>query len=564
MLNKLTIKNVALIDFAEIEFKNGFNVLSGETGAGKSVIIESINFVLGAKADKNMIRSGQTECFVCADFCILNNSLAKSVLTDYDIEYDDTLIISRKFNIDGKNTIKLNGNTVNVTMLKKLTSVLIDVHGQSEHYNLLSNVNQLKLLDSYGENDVKIIKDKINIKHQELQKINDFIDSVGGNESQRAIRLDVLNYQIDEIEKASITEDEEDELNNAKTKLIYQEKILSSLSLTKSSITDESGVTDLLYNVLKSMGNISSLDDAYNTLSDRLNSVYAEISDIGDEIGLLIDNFAYSNYSIDYVDERLSLIKNLKKKYGNTIYEIYEFLEKAKIERDNLIKHDELYIKYLNEKKSIEKELYDLYVSLSNERKKYANNFSKNVLNELTSLGMKNANFIIQFNELPSIEDCNFSKNGLDKIEFLFTANLGQPLKPLNSVISGGEISRFMLSIKAQTSKYNEVSTFIFDEIDAGISGETAFIVAQKLCDISKTSQVVAISHLPQISAFADNNLLIKKIEAEGESKTTVSSLSDDQKIDELIRLVGGEVNSNSAKNLAKELVSRAKTYKNN
>ena len=213
MLNKLTIKNVALIDFAEIEFKNGFNVLSGETGAGKSVIIESINFVLGAKADKNMIRSGQTECFVCADFCILNNSLAKSVLTDFDIEYDDTLIISRKFNIDGKNTIKLNGNTVNVTMLKKLTSVLIDVHGQSEHYNLLSNVNQLKLLDSYGENDVKIIKDKINIKHQELQKINDFIDSVGGNESQRAIRLDVLNYQIDEIEKASITEDEEDELD---------------------------------------------------------------------------------------------------------------------------------------------------------------------------------------------------------------------------------------------------------------------------------------------------------------------------------------------------------------
>ena len=562
MLNKLTIKNVALIDFAEIEFSQGLNVLSGETGSGKSIILESLNFALGAKADKTLIKQGENECFVSAEFSVSNNQTIINLLSEFDVEYDETLILTRKLTLDGKNSIKINGTTVNLTMLKKITSKLVDVHGQSEHYNLLSEINQLKLIDSFGGDVISKIKDEINENYIKYKEIINFLETSGGDERQREIRLDVLNFQISEIENASIYDGEEEELLEIKSKLINQEKILLSLNTSKSCIGEDGGVLDILYNASKSLSSISVINEEYNALHERLESSYAEISDILDEITSKVDNFNTYDVSLDDVLNRLDVIKNLKKKYGQDYNEIQLFLENAIIERNNLLNYEELCASHLKNKEILSKKLYDLYLLLRKEREKVSNEFSKNVLIELKKLGMPNANFLVSFSEFPSITDCSMQKNGVDKIEFMFSANLGESVKPLSFVISGGEMSRFMLAIKVQSSTYSEVSTYIFDEIDAGISGNTANVVAQKLFDISKSVQVIAISHLPQISVYADNNLLIEKRETDGRTKTSVTKLNEDTKINELIRLIGGNEKSSIAYELAKELINNAKLYK--
>ncbi len=562
MLNKLTIKNVALIEVAEIDFSAGLNVMSGETGSGKSIILESLNFVLGAKTDKTLIKHNENECFVSAEFNVSNNSNIKEILEDFDIEYDDTLLLSRKLTIDGKNSIKINGQTVNLTMLKKITSHLVDVHGQSEHYNLLSNTNQLKLIDTIKSDEISTIKDKISNTYIKYKEILDFLEKSGGDERQRQIKLDVLNFQINEIETANVYDGEEDELLDLKLKLLNQEKILNALGLTKASISEEGGLQDILYNAIKALSSISDFNDDYKALSDRLNDVYAEITDLENEISFNIDNFNTCDSSLDEVNERLTVIKNIKKKYGDSYNEIIAFLDSAIKERDNLINYDKICSEYIISKSKIEKNLYESYLELNKKRKEVSEVFTKNVIIELKKLGMPNANFVVNFNDFPKIEDCDFTKNGPDKVEFMFSANLGEALKPLSYVISGGEMSRFMLAIKVQSSISSDVSTYIFDEIDAGISGITANVVAQKLYDISKNVQVIAISHLPQISVYANNNLLIEKFERDNKTNTVITKLNEERKITELTRLLGGNLESDIAKQLAIELINTANSYK--
>lgn len=563
MLQKLLIKNIALIDYAEIPFSNGLNVLSGETGAGKSVILESLNFVLGAKADKTLIRSGQNECSVVAEFNVENNEAIYDVYNELDFEQDDLLIISRKFTIDGKSSIKINGNSVTVSMLKKFTSLLVDVHGQSEHFNLLKTSNQLSLLDSFGGKQIVDIKNTLSIEYTNYKDILSKLDTLGGDESQRLIRLDVLNYQINEITNANLKDGEEENLILIKQKLINQEKIVTALRSIYDCISSDGGVEDILSNARKTLSSISSFDNEYSELYDRLENVFAEVNDIADSSSSILDNFEESEYNLEQVEDRLALIKSLKNKYGDSIVKINEFLDNALAEKNKLENFAELFEKLTIDKSKIEKSLYSIYNDLSDKRREYAKIFEKNIVCELKELGMKNAEFKINFSEKPELNDCKFnSSNGFDNIEFLFSANLGEPLKNLSMVISGGEMSRFMLSIKAQTSKFNNISTFIFDEIDAGISGNIAKVVAEKFAKISRYTQIIAISHLPQISAMADNNLLIEKTEDSTKTTTSVKALSFEQKIDEIIRLVGGDKNSLSAKEHAKELLSNCANTK--
>lgn len=563
MLEKLVIKNVALIDSAEINFESGLNVLSGETGSGKSVIIESLNFVLGAKADKTLIRSGENECFVRAEFNVSNLNYLKEIFDELDLEYEELLVISRKFNLDGKNTIKVNGCAVTVSMLKKVTASLVDVHGQSEHFYLLKTANQLNLIDRFCDEKVSILKEKIAVIYKQLKDVINSINSLGGDESQRLMRLDVLNYQIAEIENCDLKNGEEEELLETKRKLIHQEKIATALNIIKSTISDENGVSDLLNNVARASSSISEFGSDFLELSERISSVYSEIDDISEQANSLIGDIDISDYNLDFIEDRLEFIKSLKKKYGNTVDDIFTYLENAKCERDNLENFNVIAENLLKNKEKLQKELYDLYIALSAERKTCANIFSKNVLSELKELGMSKADFSIEFNELPSINECEFnSANGIDQIEFKFSANLGEPLKPLSSVISGGEMSRFMLAIKTQTAKFNDISTFIFDEIDAGISGVVAKIVAEKFAKISKNVQIIAITHLPQISSMADNNLLIKKTETNDKTFTSVKQLTPDEKVNEITRLIGGEIGSETAIIHAKELIETATKFK--
>ena len=565
MLQKLIIKNVALIDSVQIEFTDGLNVLSGETGAGKSVIIESLNFVLGAKADKSMIRNGESECFVKAEFLIENPNTFDELFDECDLDKEDLLIISRRYTIDGRSTVKINGTNVTVNMLKKFTGHLVDVHGQSEHFYLLKASNQLNLIDKFGGEEVNTVKDELKTLYIDYKDTIKELDNLGGDDSQRLMRLDVLNYQINEIEKADIKEDEEDQLLEIKDKLKNHEKIVSALSCVKNAITDEGGVSDVLGSVCRSINGISQLSEDYLSIYERLENVLTEIDDVSNNAENLLSSFDDSAYNIDEIEDRLSLIKSLKKKYGGDYSAITEFYYSAIAEKEKLENFNVIAENLLSQKDGLQVKLYAKYDELSDLRRKNALNFSDNVLSELKELGMSKSQFMANFSDKPSKDECKFdSANGFDEMEFLFSANLGEPLKTLSAVISGGEMSRFMLSIKVQTAKYNDISTFIFDEIDAGISGNIAKVVAQKFAKISKRVQVIAISHLPQISSMADNNLLIVKTENQDKTITTVKKLDANEKIEEITRLIGGSKESDSARALSVELINNANEFKKN
>lgn len=563
MLAKLTVKNFALIENAEIIFTDGMNVLSGETGAGKSVIIESINFVLGGKPDRAFIRHGTEECSVTAEFDVSDNPSIGDIFDELDFDKEDVLIISRKFSVTGKSSVRINGNSATIGMLKKFTSHLIDVHGQSEHFELLSTSNQLKLLDKYGGEEIAAIKNELKGNYNAFRNVNDELEELGGNEDHRLIRLDVLDFQIKEIEDCAVKEGEEENLLAIRERIIQKERLLTALSAVKSAISDEGGVSDILGNAVRSVQSVSRFGQEYEDLYSRLSAVYSETEDILETAGEIEESLSEEGLDPDALEERLEKIKKIKKKYGGSFEEINVFLENAKSEKEKLENFNETAEKLLLESEKLKDVLYKNYASLDNVRRKYAKQLENNVLAELAELKMDKSKFAIVFSALPDKSDCKFdSANGANEVEFFFSANLGEPLKPLSSVISGGEMSRFMLSVKAQSAKYNDISTFIFDEIDAGISGAVAKVVARKLCRISKEVQVIAISHLPQITSFADNNLLIYKHEKDGLTYTSVKKLSDVEKTAEIVRLVGGTTDNASATALAESLICEAEEYK--
>ena len=563
MLEKLVINNIALIDSAEIEFSEGLNVLSGETGSGKSVIIESLNFVLGAKADKSLIRSGEKECLVKAEFNVCGNEAIYNVYRELDFEQDDLLIISRKMSLDGKGGIKVNGNAVTLGMLRQFTVHLVDIHGQSEHFFLLKNSNQLDLIDKLGGADISEILNTCCEEYRRYKDLNRRINEIGGDEASRAIRLDVLNYQINEIESADLKENEESELNSLKQKLFNYEKIVNALNTVYESFSQENGAGDIISYSQKILGGISSISPEYSELYERLDNVYTELEDVAETARRISENLDGGDLDAEYIDNRLETIKKLKKKYGDTIEQINDFCSRAKEEKHRLENISEISEKLFTESDEVKKRLYFSYCKLSAARKKTAETFSESILKELSELSIDKAQFYVDFSQEPTFEKCGFdSPQGFDKIEFMFSANAGEPVKPLSAVISGGEISRFMLAIKVQTSKFNNISTFIFDEIDAGISGAVARTVAEKFAKISLNTQIIAISHLPQISAMADCNLLISKSESSGKTYTSVRRLDEKSKIDEIIRLSGGSAGSESAQKHAEELIKIADNYK--
>ncbi len=560
MLKKLRLQNIALIDQAEIEFDDGLNVLSGETGAGKSVILDSINFVLGAKADKTMIRYGTQECLVEAEF--LSNDEANKILSEYDIESDESLIIKRKFSIDGKGYIKINGETVTSGMLRKVTAHLVDVHGQSEHYELCKESSQLEVVDKYAGTEILSIKEKLIPFIKEVKEIQTKLKEFGGSESERAIKLDVLKFQINEIESADIKEGEEDELLSLKEKIKNGEKIVNSLSGAKSALIDDGEGIDCVVNAQRFIYQISGLSEEYLDISNRLDAVVEELNDIDSLIDDLSDDLDFDEKTADEVEERLDTYKILKKKYGNSYEKIQNFYYEAQKECEMLLNFEEN-TKALNaEKENLDDKIYGLYKELNSARQKAAKDFSEKVVAQLTTLGMKNARFDVSFKDLPSKEDMTYNANGIDGVEFLFSANLGEPLKPMSKVISGGEMSRFMLGMKSVICDLQDISTFIFDEIDTGISGKIAQTVAEKFARISLNKQIIAISHLPQICAMSDVSFLIYKHEKGEKTYTEVKKLNDDEKIYEILRLIGGNGESIYAKQHAEEMIKSANDFK--
>lgn len=562
MLAKLTIKNVALIESAEIRFGEGLNVLSGETGAGKSVILDSVNFVLGAKADRSMIRYGETECMVKAEFFVSEDAKAVATLKEMDIESEGEIIISRKFSEAGKNSVKINGNTVTAAMLRKVTDSLVDVHGQSEHFFLLKESNQLKTLD--GVVGAPLLEKKTALLEllSESKNIDARIAVLGGDEKERGRRLDILGFQIEEIETVDLKDGEEEELVAKRNKIVNLEKIINAVRDASQALSGEAGVLDGLRAASRSVASIAKLDENYGLVLDKLESLAIEADDVSETLTGLGEELYFDENEAEETESRLDAIRALKRKYGADKAEIDEYLTKIKEEYELLSDCEGQYAILTAEKQKLLKKIYKVCREMTALRKEAGTAFCARVTEELKTLNIAHAQFAIEYNEYSEEDASRATANGLDEIRFLFSANAGEPMKPLSKIISGGEMSRFMLAVKTQLSDVNEISTYIFDEIDAGISGKTAKVVGEKLARISKTTQIIAVSHLAQIAAMSDNEYLIEKIEEAGKTITRVHELNKELQIKEIVRLLGGNDSDEYAVKHAEELLKQAKEYK--
>ena len=557
MLKTLYLKNIALVDEAEIAFSEGLNVLSGETGAGKSVILDSIDFVLGAKADKGMIRSGQSECSVRAEFTC-EPELLRPVLEELDLEESDALLIVRRLNADGRGSLKVNGCPMTATMLRKLTSQLVDVHGQSEHFFLLKETNQLRLLDQIAGTEQE--RAEVASLLKERRAYAEKLSSLGGDEGERERRADILRFQIDELENAALKEGEEEELTALRTKYQNAEKILGGLRTVRDALLSDGGASDAVNTAHRGLISIEKYGD-YAALSERLESALAEIEDIGETAESLAEELDIDEREAERVENRLDEIKSLKKKYGGSVEEALNFLSRAKEELQLLENSAEECEKLKALLDSNAKKLYSACEALTKKRKEGAEGFTRRVTEELKTLNIPSARFEIAFDPYSEEDLPRAHAEGLDRVKFLFSANAGEPVKELGKIISGGEMSRFMLAVKAQLSSIGTIGTYIFDEIDAGIGGKTARVVAEKFADIAKTTQIIAVSHLAQIAAFADRQFLIEKKEEGGRTFSRIRPLEEEERAGELVRLLGGE-QGGSALMHAEELLKNARAYR--
>lgn len=563
MIESLTVENVALIERAEIEFGPGLNVLSGETGAGKSVILDSINFVLGAKADKSIIRHGAESCSVRAVFRVSENDPVFAELAEQGLDPDEIVVIARRFRQDGRGDIKINGTTVNASMLRRVTAHLVDVHGQSEHFYLLSEANQFRLLDKTVGAALDRQKEELGQLLEEVRRIRGELKTLGGDEAERGRRLDILQYQIDEIDRAGLQEGEEERLTEQRRFFNNAEKIASALSGAEQALDAEGAAIDGLRSARHAVAGLASFGAEYGELESRLENVLLEAEDIGETLHALFENTTYDEREAQEVEERLDLLKSLKKKYGASVGQIFEYRKAIGEEFDLLSHSDEKFAELSAALAADYKKVYRLCCEMTEIRKKEAERFCARVVEQLKTLNIKNARFCVEFAPYTEQDAERASADGLDSVRFLFSANAGEPLKPLSKVISGGEMSRLMLAIKTCMTDSNGISAYIFDEIDAGISGETAKTVAEKFALIARSTQIVAVSHLAQIAAMADSNFLIYKEETgDGKTRTRIRALEGDERLRELIRLLGGSADSAAARSLAEELLERCTQYK--
>ena len=560
MLAKLVIENVALIERAEVSFGSGLNVLSGETGAGKSVILDSINFVLGAKADRSMIRSGADSCMVRAVFVPAAGSSVFSVLEDLDIDADEELILSRRYKADGRGDIKVNGCPVNASMLRRITSLLVDVHGQSEHFSLLSEANQLKLIDRAAGAALPPLKEELSALLAENRQIAASLRALGGDEGERGRRIDILQYQMNEIDGAALKEGEEEEL--AEKKLFYAnaERIMRALSEAAALLGGEGAAADLLRSARRSLADAAPYNKECASLYERAESLALEAEDIADTVTSLSEDLSYDEREAEEVESRLGVLHDLKKKYGDSFGKITAYREQIGREHDLLTHCDEEFAALTAKREKNLARIYAVCREITQVRRAAAEAFCVRVEEELRTLNIASARFCAEFAPYTEEDAAKATADGLDRMTLQFSANAGEPLKPLAKVISGGEMSRLMLAIKTQADG-GEAESYLFDEIDAGISGKTARTVAEKFAAIACKKQIIAVSHLAQIAAMADENFLIRKQVAEGKTRTDIVCLDKQARRDELVRLLGGSDGA-AARSLADELVASADSFK--
>ena len=517
MLGQLHIRNIGIIEDISINFEDGFNVMTGETGAGKSLIIGSIGAVTGSRISKDMIKSGEDSALIEACF----------------FENDDTIILSREIFSNGRSVCKINGNMVPLSKLKSIGETLIDIHGQHDNQSLLNSSTHLNLLDRFIGDKLEKVKTEYIDKLKEYKQVKKDLESNFGDEKDRARRIDLLKYQIDEIEAADLKIGEEEELNNRRNLIMNSEKVMKALSNTYYSLNDI--VVDNLGIATHELSNIASLDERYDKLLLNLNEAFYMLKDSASETLECMNNVDFDRNEQNEIEERLDLISNLKRKYGNDVKTILDYLEESSNELEKLENSDAIISDLKRKIENCETELKNMASKMSEIRKKYAITISKKINKELQDLEMKNAKIEFEFKQSES-----FLENGMDNVQILISTNLGEDMKPLSKIASGGEISRIMLALKTVFCEYDDIDSMIFDEIDTVISGQAAKMVAEKMKKISKKHQLICITHLPVIAAMGDANYFISKVTKDNKTCTLVKKLNEDETIAEIARILDG------------------------
>lgn len=553
MLSQLFIKNIAVIESASIDFENGFNVFTGETGAGKSILIDAINAVLGGRTSRDLVRTGENKAFVSAVFSDISPKIKDTLDSlGYDAD-DDELLISREISAEGKNICKINSRPATVSALKQLSGVLIDIHGQHDSAVLQNPDLHIGYIDAFGntQSELSVYYDS----YKAMKETERAIKKIFSDDSDKEARIDLLKYQIGEIEAAAIEEGEEDELLALSKRIKSSENIIDLVSETVAALDGEDGsegALDEIETVIKNADRLAEYFPEFSGMAEKFKSAYYELEEFKNDVTNCADELDFDPQLQNRTEKRLDEIFRLKRKYGGSVEAMFKYYDKA-VKELNGIEFSEERLEKLNREYAVLKKDTETKANvLTSKRLEAAKSFEHEVMNELAYLNMPNVRFSVNF------EHADYSPSGKDCIEFYIATNAGEPLKPLTKIASGGELSRIMLSIKNVLADKDDIDTLIFDEVDTGISGSAAQKVGKKLKQVSKGRQIICVTHLAQVAAFADNHLLISKATENEKTFTSVKSLDEEGRICELARIMGGEL-TDSLKNSAKELLEASK-----
>ena len=525
MITTIHIKNIGIIDDLSIDFNHGLNILTGETGAGKTLIIDSLQIICGGRFSKDMIRKGQDYSFVEMNLYMPDNPEA----------IESNIIISREIHTNGRNSCKINGRLVTVNELKEFMENIVDIHGQYDNQSLLNSNMHLNYLDNFIGKNINEIKNKYQELYAEEQKIILELKRNYGDDKEKQRKLDLLKYQLEEIDKAKFKKGEEEELENTRNKILNAEKIIDNLEESDCQIGENA--IDSINIAIRSFEKIESIDERYSNILNNLKSIYYDLQELSRDINSLKSEVNFNEEERNEIETRLDLIFSLKRKYGNNIEEILNYGEEVKNEIETIENLEEYNLELKNKKKDIESQMNKLASEMHETRKEYARRLEELINRELNDLEIKQAIFKVKIEKTE-----NFNNMGEDKIEFMICTNVGEEEKPLNKIASGGEISRIMLAIKTVLSEVDKVPVLVFDEIDTGISGKAALAVSQKLIKIAVSHQVLVVTHLAVIAAKADSHYYISKEVLEEKTKTKVKLLSEEETLREIARISSGEV----------------------
>lgn len=550
MLTSLKIENVAIIESAAIEFGCGLNVLTGETGAGKSIVIDSINAILGERTSRDIIRTGAQSAKVYAVFEDVNERV-RNFLDENGIDCEDgVLIINRTLSREGKNVCRINGAPVTVSMLREIGGELIDIHGQHDNQSLLSPEKHCGFVDSFAGN-ADLIAD-YREKYGRLCEIRSKLKKLTTDESSKSQRIDFLTYQIDELEKAEITIGERDELKARKSLINNSQKVIESLNIAYEALKADGAGIDMITDAESEIANASAYMETLGEASEKITDIRYELEDIAETVRDAMTEVDFDPSELEDIDERLDLLYRLSKKYGDTEEEMLEYLEKARAELDNIAFSEERVKELQKQEKEDLAETETAACKLTESRKTAGEKLSNAICSELEFLDMPNVRFVVK------CSDIGLTENGKDEIEFLISANAGEEPKPLAKIASGGELSRIMLAIKNVLAETDGVDTMIFDEIDTGVSGRAAQKIAMKLRSASKGRQVICVTHLAQIAAQSDVHLYISKSVSDGKTYTNIKSLIEEERVAEIARIMGGMEITKLQLESAREMLANA------